>query len=89
LYGCETWSLALREEHRLEVFENRVLSRIFEPNREDMAGGWRRLNNEELHDLYTLPNIVSSIKSRRMRWVAHVAQNGVDENCMQHFGQKA
>ena len=67
LYGCETWSLTLREEHRLRVFENRVLRRIFEPKRDGVTGEWRKLNNEELNDLYCSSNIVRVIKSRRMR----------------------
>jgi hypothetical protein len=71
LYGCETWSLTLREEHRLRVFENKVL-RIFGPKREE-DGSWRKLHNDELHSLYSSPNIVSVIKSRRMRWAGHVA----------------
>ena len=61
LYGCETWSLALREERRLRVFENRVL-RVFGPNRDEVAGEWRKLHNEELSDLYSLPNIVQLVK---------------------------
>jgi hypothetical protein len=67
LYGCETWSLTVREEHKLRVFENRVLRRIFEPKRDGVTGGLRKLHNEELHDLYTSPNIIRLIKSRRMR----------------------
>jgi hypothetical protein len=58
LYGCEAWSLTLREEHILRVFENRVLRRIFGPKREKVVGGWRRLHNEELHNLYISPNII-------------------------------
>jgi hypothetical protein len=58
LYGCETWSLTSREEHRLRVFENRVLRRIFGPKRDDVTGDWRKLDNEELHNLYCLPNII-------------------------------
>jgi hypothetical protein len=58
LYGCETWSLILREEHRLRVFENRVLRRIFGPKRDKVTGEWRKLHNEELHDLYSLPSII-------------------------------
>jgi hypothetical protein len=65
-YGCETWSLTLREEHRLRVFENRVLRRIFGPERDEVTGGWRKLHNE-LHGLYSLPSIVRVIKARRMR----------------------
>ena len=68
LYGCETWSLTLREEHRLRVFENRVLRRVFGPKRDEITGKWRKLHNEELSDLYSLPNIVRVVKSRRMRW---------------------
>jgi hypothetical protein len=80
LYGCETWSLTLREEHRLGVFENRVLRRIFGPKRNEVAGEWRKLHNEELHDLYSSPSIIRIIKSRRMRWVGHVAQMGEKRN---------
>ncbi|KDR20390.1 hypothetical protein L798_04924, partial [Zootermopsis nevadensis] len=73
LYGCDTWSLTLREEHRLQVFENRVLRRIFGPRRED-DGVWRKLHNEKLKNLYSSPNIVRVTKSRRMRWTGHVAR---------------
>jgi hypothetical protein len=76
LYGCETLSLTLREEHRLRVFENRVLRRIFGPKRDGVTGEWRRLHNEELNDLYSSPNIIWLIKSRRMRWAGHVARMG-------------
>jgi hypothetical protein len=76
LYGCETWSLTLREEHRLRVFENRVLRRIFGPKRDGVTGGWRKLHNEELHGLYSAPSIVRVIKARRMRWAGHVARMG-------------
>jgi hypothetical protein len=65
----------LREEHRLRVFENRVLRRIFGPKREE-DGSWRKLHNDELHGLYSSPNIVRGIKSRRMRWAGHVARMG-------------
>jgi hypothetical protein len=75
LYGCETWSLTFREEHRLRVFENTVLRRIFGPKREE-DGSWRKLHDDELHSLYSSPNIVRVIKSRRMRWVGHVARMG-------------
>jgi hypothetical protein len=72
LYGCDTWSLTLREEHRLRVFENRVLRRIFGPKGEE--DGWRKLHNDELHSLYYSPNIVRVIKSRRIGWAGHVAR---------------
>jgi hypothetical protein len=75
LYGCETWSLALGEEHRLRVFENRVLRKIFVPKREE-DGSWSKLHNDELHSLCSSPNIVRVIKSRRMRWAGHVALMG-------------
>ena len=76
LYGCETWSLILREETKLRVFENKVLRRIFGPRRDEVTGEWRRLHNEELNDLYSSPNIVRVIKSRRMIWVGHVVRRG-------------
>ena len=76
LYGCETWSLALREERRLRVSENRALRRIFGPKRDEVTGKWRKLHNEELNDPYCSPNIVRVIKSRRMRWAGHVARMG-------------
>jgi hypothetical protein len=76
LCGCETWSLTLREERKLRVFENMVLRRIFGPRRDEVTGDWRRLHNEELNDLYSSPNIVRVIKSRRMRWAGHVARMG-------------
>ena len=71
MHGCETWLLTLREERKLRVFENMVLRRIFGPTRD-----WRRLRNKELNNLYCSPNIVWVIKSRRMRWVGHVARMG-------------
>jgi hypothetical protein len=76
LYGCETWSLTLREEHRLKVFENMALRKIFGPKRDEVTGEWRKLLNEELHDLYFSPSIIRIIKSMRMRCVGHVARIG-------------
>jgi hypothetical protein len=76
MYGCETWSLTLREERRLRVFENRVLRSVFGPKRDEVTGKWRKLHNEELNGLYSLPNIVLVVKSRRLRWAGHVARMG-------------
>jgi hypothetical protein len=76
LYGCETWSHALRDENRLRVFENRVLRKIFVLKRDEVTRQWRKLHNEELHNSYSSPNIIGQIKSRRMRWAGHVARMG-------------
>ena len=76
LYGCETCSLTLREERKLRVFESMVLRRIFGPWRDEVTGNRRRLHNEELMDLYSSPNIVRVIKSRRVRWAGHVVRIG-------------
>ena len=80
LYGCETLSLTLREEHRLRVFENKVglLRKVFGAKRDEITGEWRNLHNAELHALYSSPNIVRNLKSRRLRWAGHVA-------CMEQF----
>ena len=86
LYGCEIWSLTLREEHRLRVFGNREVRRIFGPKRDKVTGEWRGLHNEELNDVYSSSNIVRVIKSRRMRWVVHVAHMG--ERRIQGFGEE-
>jgi hypothetical protein len=74
------WSLTLREEHRLKVFENRVLRRIFGPKRDEVTGEWRKLHNGELHNFYSSPDIIRQIKSRRMRWAGHVAHMGKGRN---------
>jgi hypothetical protein len=75
LYVCETWSLTLREEHKL-----RVLRRIFGPKRNGVTGGWRKLHNLELHNLYSSPSIIRIIKSRRMSWAGHMARMGEKKN---------
>jgi hypothetical protein len=79
LHGCETLSLTLWEEHRLtvSVLEDKVFRGIFEPKRDEVTGGWRKLHNEELHNLYSSPSIIRIIKSRRMRWAEHTAR--IDE----------
>jgi hypothetical protein len=76
--GVKTWSLTLRKERRLRMFENRVLKKVFGPKRDEVTGKWRKLHNEELNDLYFLPNIVRVVKSRRMKWAGHVARMGED-----------
>jgi hypothetical protein len=76
LCGCETWSLTVRKVHRLRVFENRVLTRIFGVKTNEVTGGWRKLHNEDLHNLCSLPGIIRMIKSRRMRWVERIALMG-------------
>jgi hypothetical protein len=73
--------IPLKEERRLRVFENRVLRRIFGPKRDEVTGEWRKLCNEELNGLYSLPNIVRVIKSRRLRWAGHVTRMGKGEAC--------
>jgi len=76
VYGCETWSLTLRQEHKLRVFENRALRRIFGPKRVEVLGEWRKVHDDEFNDLYYSPNIVRVIQSRRMRWAGLVACMG-------------
>jgi hypothetical protein len=80
LYGCETWSLTLREEYRLGVLENRVLRRIFGSKRDEVIGRWRKLHNEELHNLYSSPSIIRINRSRKMRWTGHVARMAEKRN---------
>jgi hypothetical protein len=87
LYGRETWSLELGEKHRLGVSENKVLRGIFGPKGEEVAGGWKRLHNEELHNLYALPNVIRVINSRRIRWARHLARMGQRRNS-RYFGWK-
>ncbi|KAJ4445566.1 hypothetical protein ANN_12246 [Periplaneta americana] len=80
LYGCETWTLTLREKQRLRVFENKVLRKIFGAKRDEVTGEWRKLHNTELHALYSSPDIIRNIKSRRLRWAGHVARMGESRN---------
>jgi hypothetical protein len=89
LYGCETWSLTIREEHGLRVFENKVLRRIFGPKRDEVTGGWRKLHNEELRDLYSSPSIIRITKSRRMRWAGACSPNGAKEKYVEVIGGTA
>jgi hypothetical protein len=81
LYGCETWSVTLKEDHRLGVFENRVVRRIFGPKRDEVIGDWRKLHSGELHNLYSLSNIIRQNKAVRMRLAGHVACMERRENC--------
>jgi hypothetical protein len=80
LYSCETWSLTLKEKHRPRVFENSVLRKIFGPKRDEVTGHWSKLHSGELHNLYSSPDIIRPIKSRRMRWAGHVARMGEGRN---------
>jgi hypothetical protein len=80
LCGCKTWSVTLREKHRLRVFENRVLRGIFETKRDEVTGEWRKLHSGELHNSYSSPDIIRQIKSRRMRCAGHVARMGEGRN---------
>ena len=82
MYGCETWSLTLRDERRLRVFGNRVLRRMFGHKRDEVTGEWRQLHSEELNDMHFSPDIVRLIKSRRMRWAGKVARMRKKEMCM-------
>jgi len=86
LYGGGTWSLTLREERRLRVFETRLLRKISGTKRDEVTGEWRKLYNEELNDLFSSPNIGWVIKLRRMRWAGHVAHMGGEERHIQDFG---
>jgi hypothetical protein len=90
LYGCESWSLTLREEHKLRVFENRVLRRIFGPKSAELTGERRKLHNEKLHNLYSSPDIIRQIRSRRMRWAGmwHAWERSRGEESVQSFGGK-
>jgi hypothetical protein len=80
LYGCETWSLTVREAYRLRKFENRLLRRLLGLKRDEVTGGWRKLHNEELHNLSSSPSIIRMVKSRGMKWTWHVARMGERRN---------
>jgi hypothetical protein len=86
LYGCETWFLTLREEHKLRVSENRVLRNIFGSKREEVAGYWRRLHSEELRNLYSSQYIIRVIISRRISWTGNVARMGDIKNAYKSLG---
>jgi hypothetical protein len=88
LYECETWSLTLREEHRLRVPKNRVPRRISGPKRDEIIRGWTNLHNEELHNLYSLPNIIRMIKPRKMRWAGQVPRTGEKRNAFRVLAGK-
>jgi hypothetical protein len=88
LYRCETWSLILRKEHRVRVFENRAPRRIFGQRKDKVTGCWRKLHNEELRNLYSSPSIIRMSKSQRMRWAGHVAQTGGNKNAYRLLGEK-
>ena len=85
LYGCETWSLTLKEEHRLRVSENKVLMKIFWAKRDEITGAWRKLHNAELHALHSSPNIIRDLKSRRLTWAGHVARMEHSRNAYTFF----
>jgi len=87
LFECETWSLILREERSVVMFENRLLRRIFGSKRDEITRKWRKLNNEELNALYSLSNIVQVIKWRRMRWAGHIARMGREVSCTGFSGE--
>jgi hypothetical protein len=82
LYGCETWSLTLREEHRLGVFQNRVLRRIFGPKRDEVTADWRKMHNEEFHNLYSSPNKIRMIKVKKDEMGMAYSTNGGEEECI-------
>jgi hypothetical protein len=84
-YRRETRSLTLREEHRLRVFENRVLRRIFGPKRDEVTGEWRKLHNKELRNLYSSSSMIRIINLRRMRWAGHMARRGEKKNAYKLF----
>jgi hypothetical protein len=89
LCGCETWSLIIREAHKLKAFENRVLKSIFGPKRDEVTGSWRKLHNDELHNLYSSPSIITMIKSRSMRWAWHVTGMGEKRNAYRLLAGKS
>jgi hypothetical protein len=89
LYECETRSVTLTEERRLREFENSVLRKLLGPNKEEVTREWRRLHKEELYVLYSSPNTIRVIKSRRIRWAGHVTLKGREKRCIEDFGGEA
>jgi len=85
LYGFECWSLKLREERKLRIFDNRVLRKILGPGSDEVTGEWRRLHNAELNDLYSSPIVVRLITSRRMKWAGHVARTFEERWCIESW----
>jgi hypothetical protein len=85
LYGCDTLFLTLRESNRLNIFEIRMLRRTFEPKRDEVTGGWRKMHNEELHNLYSSSGIIRIVKSRTMRWAGFVARMGRKGMCIRYW----
>jgi hypothetical protein len=84
-YGYEIWSLILREENRIKIFESKVLRRIFGPKRSEVTGGWRKLHSEELHDLYSSPSLIRNMTSKRTWWARHVARMGRRGTCIVYW----
>jgi hypothetical protein len=88
LYGCETGYLTVRVEHKMRVIESIILRRIFGPKGDKVTGGWTKLHNEDLHNLYSSPNIIRIIKTRRMKWAGHMVRIGTERNVYGLFVRK-
>jgi hypothetical protein len=88
MYGCDTWSSTLSEEQRVRVFENRMLRRIFGSKRDEVMGGWIKLHSEELHNMYSSPDIIRMIKSRTIRWTGYIAHMEVKRHAYRFLAVK-